>query len=81
MNESNAQGEIHNLQDSKKSFEIISIISIKIGINKVMFATVVEANTKTPFLELLHRGVGLGRFYFPWMAPLYSKNISYNAEC
>ena len=50
---------------------------------KVKLATMVEGDQKAPFsFAHFHWGVrGGGRYFFPWIAPLYPQHVPYIAEC
>ena len=49
--------------------------------SKVNLATAVESELKDPFsLATTSRSRG-GRHSIPWIAPLYSRFVIYNAEC
>ena len=44
-------------------------------------ATIVEGYPKTPFSIATTPRCREGRYSFPWIAPLYPCNVSYNVEC
>ena len=48
---------------------------------KVKLATVVKGNTKAPFSIATTLRCRRGCYFFPWIAPLYSWYVPYNAEC
>ena len=48
---------------------------------KVQSAIVVGGDAKSPFSIATTQRCGGGRYYFPWIAPLYPWSVIHNAEC
>ena len=44
-------------------------------------ATIVEGDPKAPFSKATTPGCEGGRYSFPWIVPIYSWSLPYNAEC
>ena len=59
----------------------LSIIDNYILSWKVKLATLVEGDPKAPFSIATTPRCRGGRYYFPWIAPLYPWSLPYNAEC
>ena len=51
------------------------------NVSKVKLATIVEGDPKAPFSKLTTPRCRIGRYSFPWIAPLYPWSVHYNAEC
>ena len=47
---------------------------------KVKLATLVQGDPKTPFSIATTLRCRIGRYFIPWIAPLYSWSVPYNAE-
>ena len=48
---------------------------------KVKLATLVEGLPKVPFSIAYTLRCRVGRYFIPWIAPLYPWSLPYNAEC
>ena len=49
--------------------------------SKIKLTTVVEGDLKSPFSIATTPRCRVGRYSFPWIAPLYPWYVPYNAEC
>ena len=54
---------------------------IYVCICKVKMVTIVEGDLKAPFSIATTPRCRGGHYSFPWIAPLYSWYVPYNAEC